>query len=55
MKTLNGSPDFGNSIDENEIKYFLDNQQISIQLGTIDKKDDSNVYPISQYFCHIFQ
>ena len=38
MKTLNGSPGFGNSMDENEIKYFLDNQQISIQLGVIEDK-----------------
>lgn len=50
MKILNASPNFGSPMTEDEVKNFLSNSKLNIQLGTIDEKGDPNIHPTWYYF-----
>ena len=50
MKILNASPGFGSPMTEDEVRSFLSNSKLNIQLGTVDEKGDPNVHPAWYYF-----
>ncbi|MBI5133147.1 MAG: pyridoxamine 5'-phosphate oxidase family protein [Thaumarchaeota archaeon] len=50
MKILNASPGFGSPMTEDEVRNFLSNSKLNIQLGTVDEKGDPNVHPAWYYF-----
>lgn len=50
MKILNASPNFGSPMTEDEVRNFLSNSKLNVQLGTIDEKGDPNVHPTWYYF-----
>ena len=52
MKILNASPGFGSPMTEDEVRSFLSNSKLNIQLGTVDEKGDPNVHPAWYYFAN---
>jgi general stress protein 26 len=50
MRIFNPSQGFGSSLTEHEIKEFLENSKLNVHLGTVDKKNQSNIHPVWYYY-----
>jgi nitroimidazol reductase NimA-like FMN-containing flavoprotein (pyridoxamine 5'-phosphate oxidase superfamily) len=46
VKILNAIPNMGRQSTEDQVREFLTNNKLNLQLGTIDEKGDPNIHPI---------
>ncbi len=46
MKIVNAIPGFSQQLTEQQVKKFLVEAKLNLQLGTIDEKGDPNIHPI---------
>jgi nitroimidazol reductase NimA-like FMN-containing flavoprotein (pyridoxamine 5'-phosphate oxidase superfamily) len=50
MRIFNPGQGFGSSLTEHEIKEFLENSKLNVHLGTVDKKNQSNIHPVWYHY-----
>ena len=50
MKILNAMPGLSRPLTEQQVKEFLSNSKLNLQLGTIDEKGEPNIHPIWYLF-----
>ena len=46
MRIINAIPGFGKLLTEQQIREFLGNSKLNLQLGTIDERGEPNIHPI---------
>jgi hypothetical protein len=47
---INAIPGFGPDLSEQQVKNFLENSKLNLQIGTIDSKGDPNIHPVWYLF-----
>ena len=52
LKILNASPGFGLPMTQEEAIHFLSTQKRNMYIGTVDKKNESNIHP-TWYFVNV--
>lgn len=50
MKIINASPEFGAPLNEQEVKEFLSNSIMNLQLRTVNERGEPNIHPIWFYY-----
>lgn len=46
MKIINADPKFGPQLSESQVRSFLSNGKLNLQLGTVDEKGEPNIHPV---------
>jgi general stress protein 26 len=50
LHIINANPGFGSSLNQKEVKDFLNNSKLNLHFATLDEKGDPNIHPTWFYF-----